>query len=370
MEKTVTVALGARRYDVLIGPQLIERAGGLIHQAFGPRKFMIVSDETVGALYLERLRASLSNYFSDIHVCLVPAGEASKDFTHLQLCAEAILAARLERGDFILALGGGVIGDLAGFAASIVRRGVQFIQMPTSLLAQVDSSVGGKTAINSPQGKNLIGSFYQPRMVLADSFVLDSLPRREFAAGYAEIVKYGLINQPDFFAWLEQNHREIFSGKYARVEAISRAVASKAAIVSRDEHENGERALLNLGHTFGHALEAVHRYDPKILVHGEGVAIGLVLAYEFSEFLGLLSSDHAVRIRSHLRQVGLPTTIGEIPASRPSAQQLLFYMNQDKKVESGSLTFILAKGLGQAFIAKNIDPMQVIAFLQQKLSEA
>ena len=279
----------------------------------------------------------------------------------------AYLAARLERGDAVIALGGGVIGDLAGFASGIVRRGMRFVQMPTSLLAQVDSSVGGKTGINSGHGKNLVGVFHQPQLVLADTEVLDTLPPREFRAGYAEVAKYGLIDRPDFFAWLEKNWQEIFSGGPARTQAIAESCRAKADVVARDEYETGDRALLNLGHTFGHALEAATGYDSERLVHGEGVAIGMALAHRFSSRLNLCSMDDALRVEAHLKAVGLPWRMADIPGSLPDAERLLAYIAQDKKVTRGALTFILTRGVGQAFIARDVPSSEVLSFLKENL---
>src|SRR5690606_22018109 len=270
---------------------------------------------------------------------------------HLRQLVDRILDLRLERGDAIVALGGGVIGDLAGFAAGIARRGMNFVQAPTSLLAQVDSSVGGKTGINAPQGKNLVGVFHQPRLVLADTGSLDTLPLRELRAGYAEIAKYGLIDRPEFFAFLEANRREIFGGGPARTEAIAESCRAKAAIVARDERESGDRALLNLGHTLGHALEAATGFDAGRLVHGEAVAIGMALAHRFSAFIGFAGIEEAERVEAHLAATGLPVHPRQIPGGAPDAETLLRYMAQDKKVSRGSLTFILTRGIGQAFIA-------------------
>jgi 3-dehydroquinate synthase len=278
---------------------------------------------------------------------------------------DAVLAARLERGDAVIAFGGGVIGDLSGFAAGIVRRGMNFVQMPTSLLAQVDSSVGGKTGINSARGKNLIGVFHQPKLVLADTAVLDTLPVREFRAGYAEVAKYGLIDRPDFFAWLEKNWQEVFSGGPARIEAIAQSCRAKADVVARDEFETGDRALLNLGHTFGHALEAAVAYDGARLVHGEGVAIGMALAHRFSARLNLATPDDAARVEAHLKAVGLPWRMADVPGGLPDAETLLSFIAQDKKVSRGALTFILTRGIGQSFIARDVPVSEVLALLKE-----
>jgi 3-dehydroquinate synthase len=266
----------------------------------------------------------------------------------------------------VVALGGGVIGDLTGFASAIVRRGMAFVQIPTSLLAQVDSSVGGKTGINTRRGKNLVGAFHQPRLVLADTSALDTLPAREFRAGYAEVVKYGLIDRPDFFAWLEENWREVFSGGAARIEAIAASCQAKADVVSRDEFETGDRALLNLGHTFGHALEGATGYDGARLVHGEGVAIGMALAHRFSTRMNLASPDDARRVEAHLSAVGLPWRIGDIPGELPDAEGLMAYVAQDKKVSRGALTFILTRGVGRSFVAKDVPASEVLSFLREE----
>ncbi len=269
--------------------------------------------------------------------------------------------------DAVIALGGGVIGDLAGFAAAVVRRGMQFVQMPTSLLAQVDSSVGGKTGINAPQGKNLIGAFYQPRLVLADTGALDTLPKREFRAGYAEVVKYGLIDRPDFFSWLEANWPKIEAGGPERIHAIAESCRAKADVVARDERETGDRALLNLGHTFGHALEAAAKYDPQVLVHGEGVAIGLVLAHQFSSRMNLSSPDDANRVAAHLETAGLPTNLDAMKTHLHDAETMLGFIRQDKKVTRGALNFILTHGIGQSFIAKDVPESEVRSFLAEKI---
>ncbi len=363
----VPVALGAREYDIVIGSGLLAQAGNRLRAVLPKARAAIVTDETVAALHLATLRDSLHAAGIASTQIVLPAGEPTKSFEALQRVVSAILDARLERGDCIIALGGGVIGGLSGFAAGIVRRGMQFVQAPTTLLAQVDSSVGGKTGINAPQGKNLVGVFHQPRLVLADTDVLDTLPPREFRAGYAEVVKYGLIDQPEFFDWLERNREAVFSGGAARAHAIAESCRAKADVVARDEHETGDRALLNLGHTFGHALEAACAYDPARLIHGEGVAIGMQLAHEFSARMNLASPDDAARLRAHLRAAGLPTEMRQIPGDLPDAAGLLTYIAQDKKVTHGALTFILTRGIGQAFIARDVPPSEVLSFLKEKL---
>lgn len=361
----VEVHLGERSYDILIGPNLIDRAGEAIATRLAGIRAAIVTDETVGDIYLERLRASLTAAEIETDATTLPPGEKTKSFNALQTVVDDILMFRLERGDAVIALGGGVIGDLAGFAAGIVRRGMKFIQVPTSLLAQVDSSVGGKTGINTAFGKNLVGVFHQPELVLADTSVLNTLSPREFRAGYAEVMKYGLIDQPDFFAWLEQHQGDVFDGGEARTEAIARSCRAKADVVARDEREAGERALLNLGHTFGHALEAATGYNSDRLVHGEAVAIGIALAHRFSARLNLASPDVAARVEKHLRTVGLPAALNDIPGTLPDADVLLSYIGQDKKVSRGSLTFILTRGVGQSFIAEDVPASEVLAFLKE-----
>ena len=364
----IEVGLGARAYDILIGPGLLEQAGQEIAARLPGARVAIVTDENVAAAQLNALKAGLDRAGIAAAAIVVPPGEKTKSFSHLQDVVDGILAARLERRDAGIARGGGVIGDLAGFAAGIVRRGMDFVQMPTSLLAQVDSSVGGKTGINSARGKNLIGVFHQPRLVLADTAALDTLPPREFRAGYAEVAKYGLIDRPDFFAWLEGNWREVFSGGPARIEAIAQSCRAKADVVARDEFETGDRALLNLGHTFGHALEGAVAYDGARLVHGEAVAIGMALAHRFSARMNLASPDDAARVEKHLRDVGLPWRLGDVPGGLPDAETLFGFIAQDKKVSRGALTFILTRGVGQAFIARDVPASEVVAFLTENLS--
>jgi 3-dehydroquinate synthase len=364
----VGVALGARSYDILIGSGLIAATGAEIARRFPGRAVGIVTDAVVGPLHAPAVEASLAAAGIRHARITVPAGEASKRFAVLEEVVDRILDHRLERGDLILALGGGVVGDLAGFAAAIVRRGMAFVQMPTSLLAQVDSSVGGKTGINSRHGKNLIGAFHQPGLVIADTDVLDTLSTREFRAGYAEVAKYGLIDNPGFFAWLETHWRGVFQGGRDRVHAIATSCRAKAAVVARDETETGDRALLNLGHTFGHALEAVTGYDSARLVHGEAVAIGMAQAFRFSARLGLCGPHVPERVVAHLKAVGLPTRLADIPGGAGDADGLMAAIAQDKKVARGRLTFILARGIGESFIARDVDPEAVRAFLADELA--
>jgi 3-dehydroquinate synthase len=363
----VNVALGERSYDIVIGRGLLDSLGARVAALRPGAKAAIVSDETVAAHYMQPAEAAFAAAGIASARIVVPAGEGSKSYAVFERVCEAIIAARIERGDLAVALGGGVIGDLAGFAAATVRRGVDYVQVPTTLLAQVDSSVGGKTAINSRQGKNLIGAFYQPILVVADTALLDTLPPREFRAGYAEVAKYGLIGDAAFFAWLEANWRQVFEGGSAREHAIAVSCRAKAATVGRDERETGERQLLNLGHTFGHALEAVAGFSDRLL-HGEAVALGMVLAFAFSARRGLLPDAEAERVRRHLADAGLPTRIGDVPGPQPSVERLMELIAQDKKVRRGALTFILARGIGQSFVARDVDPAEVQAFLSDMLA--
>ncbi len=365
----VEVPLPGRAYDILIGPDLLARAGAEIAARLPGTRAAIVTDANLAGRHLATLQASLAESGIAAVAHVVPPGEKSKNFVELQNAVDAVLAARLERNDVVVALGGGVVGDLAGFAAGIVRRGMNFVQVPTSLLAQVDSSVGGKTGINTGHGKNLVGVFHQPKLVLADTSALDTLPPREFRAGYAEVMKYGLIDRPDFFAFLETNWREVFAGGPARARAIAESCRAKADVVVRDEFETGDRALLNLGHTFGHALEAATGYDGARLVHGEGVAIGMALAHRFSARMNLASPDDAARVEAHLAAVGLPRRIAEIEGDLPGAERLLDYIAQDKKVTRGTLTFILTHGVGRSFVARDVPRSEVLAFLREQLPE-
>jgi 3-dehydroquinate synthase len=369
----VKVSLGARSYDIAIGRGLIASLGARIAALRPGAKTFIVTDANVAHHHLAAAEAALAHTGVATSNLVVAAGEGSKSFAVFEQVCEAIIASRIERGDLVIALGGGVIGDLAGFAASVVRRGIDYVQVPTTLLAQVDSSVGGKTAIDSSQGKNLIGAFHQPILVVADTAVLDTLPQREFRAGYAEVAKYGLLGDAAFFAWLEANWREIFaggnsSGSFAREHAIAVSCRAKAAIVARDERETGERQLLNLGHTFGHALEAACGFSDRLL-HGEAVAAGMALAFAFSARQGLMPMAEAERAISHLAQVGLPTAPKDIAGVLPAVDQLMELIAQDKKVKRGKLTFILARGIGAAFIEDGVDQSKVRAFLSEKLAE-
>jgi shikimate kinase / 3-dehydroquinate synthase len=364
--RKVDVPLGARAYSILIGPGVIDLAGGEIAKIAPGAKCAIVTDAHVAPLYLDRLSASLAKAGLSATSIVCPPGESTKSYAEFARVSDELIEARIERRDIVVALGGGVIGDLTGFCAATLRRGVRFVQVPTTLLSQVDSSVGGKTGIDSRHGKNLVGAFHQPSLVLADTETLDTLSEREFRAGYAEVVKYGLIGDRGFFEFLEGKWRELFAGGQARAEAIATSCAAKAREVVADETEEGDRALLNLGHTFGHALEGLTHYDSTRLVHGEGVAIGLASAFRFSRDLGLCPGQDATRLEAHLRAVGLPTRIRDIPGFEASARDILAAMRQDKKVERGRLTFILARGIGESFLARGLDEESVSAFLTRE----
>ena len=365
---TVKVALGARAYDIIIGRGALASLGSRIKALRPGARTAIVTDENVAGHHAAAAENALKGAGVDTTRITVPPGERSKSYQTFEKVCETLLDARIERNDLVVALGGGVIGDLAGFAAASVRRGLDYVQVPTSLLAQVDSSVGGKTGIDSAHGKNLVGAFHQPLLVVADTALLDTLPKREFAAGYAEMAKYGLLGDAAFFAWLEEHHEDVFAGGSAREHAIAVCCRGKAGIVSRDERETGERALLNLGHTFGHALEAAAGFSQQLL-HGEAVALGIVLAFQFSARKKLIGEADAARVARHLAAAGLPTHLEDVRGGLPGADKLMVLIAQDKKVKRGKLTFILVRGIGQAFIADDIDPNEVRAFLAEKLAE-
>jgi 3-dehydroquinate synthase len=366
----LTVELADRRYDILVGDGLLAAAGEHIAPLLRHKRVMVVTDETVAALHLAALERSLEAHGIAFEAFVMPAGEQTKDFSHLELLLDRLLEAKVERRTLIVALGGGVIGDLAGFAAAILLRGLEFVQIPTTLLAQVDSSVGGKTGVNTRRGKNLVGSFHQPRLVLADTSVLSTLPRRELLAGYAEVVKYGLIADPDFFTWLESHGPAVIEGDpAARRHAVMTSCVAKAAIVAEDERESGRRALLNLGHTFGHALEAELGYDGDLL-HGEAVAIGMVMAFELSTSLGLCPAEATARVARHLAAVGLPTSLEALEGRNPSVPALMNHMSRDKKVQDGRITFVLSRGIGRAFLDDDVDPAAVAALLTRAVAAA
>jgi 3-dehydroquinate synthase len=366
---TVRVALGARSYDIVIGRGLIASLGQRVAALKPGAKAAIVTDANVERLLLGAAQGALAAADIGASHVSVPAGEGSKSLAMFERVCDALIAARVERGDVVVALGGGVVGDLAGFCAAAVRRGLDYVQVPTTLLAQVDSSVGGKTAINSRHGKNLIGAFHQPILVVADTALLDSLPPREFRAGYAEVAKYGLLGDAGFFAWLEANADDVFAGRAgAREHAIATSCRMKAEIVARDERETGDRALLNLGHTFGHAFEASAGFSERLL-HGEAVALGMSLAFDFSARLGLAPPSDAERVKHHLGKAGLPTHVSDVPGGVPGVDGLMDLMAQDKKVKRGRLTFILVRGIGKAHVAPDVDPAEVRAFLAKKLGK-
>ncbi len=366
IRETVHVPLGDRSYDVIIGEGLIANAASELRPLLPRPRVAVLTDENVAHAHLDALQSGLGDI--QMTALSLPVGEATKSWPALEKSVEWLLAEKLERRDVMIALGGGVIGDLGGFAAAIVRRGIRFVQIPTSLLAQVDSSVGGKTAINSGHGKNLVGAFHQPALVLADIGVLDTLAPRDFLAGYGEVVKYGLLGDAEFFAWLETNGPALATGDRAlRTHAIKRSVEMKADIVARDETEQGDRALLNLGHTFCHALEAATGYSDRLL-HGEGVAIGCALAFELSARLGLCSQEEPSRVRAHLKAMGMKTDLADIPGDLPDADRLIDLMGQDKKVIDGKLRFILARGIGEAFVTDDVPRETLHGVLQDALS--
>lgn len=365
--RRLVVSLGARSYPIDIGAGLLQTGAPLLEETLRGRRAAIVADERVAALHGPALLASLAEAGSEAAMITVPPGEGSKSLAELERVVGALLDHRIARDDFVIAFGGGVTGDLAGFAAAVLRRGVGLVQIPTTLLAQVDSSVGGKTGVNASQGKNLIGAFHQPARVLIDVALLGSLPARELRAGYAEVVKYGLLGDAAFFGWLEQNSARLLAGdRAALVHAISVSCQAKADIVARDERENGDRALLNLGHTFGHALEGATGYSDRLL-HGEGVAIGMTLAFMLSARLGLCPQEAPSRVAAHLAEAGLPTRIADIPGPPPNVETLWGLMAQDKKVKDGALTFILARDIGAAFQTREAPRDAVEAVLDEAL---
>jgi 3-dehydroquinate synthase len=363
MSRTVPVGLGERAYDVLVGEGLLDQAGRLIAPFQKRGRTAVVSDETVWALHGARLTAALASAGVEALPVIVAPGEQTKSFEGLADVSDRLLALELDRGDIVTAFGGGVVGDLAGFAAAVYKRGIDFVQIPTTLLAQVDSSVGGKTAIDTPRGKNLVGAFHQPKLVLADLSVLSTLPDREMRAGYAEIIKYGLLGDRDFFEWLEANAAAVLAREPAALaHAVARSVEMKAEIVAEDEREQGRRALLNLGHTFGHALESETGYGAALL-HGEAVGVGMALAFRFSARQGLANGQDAERATRAIAASGLPTALSDVAGHPFDARRLVTHMGQDKKAEAGQLTFILARALGDAFVAKDVDAAAVREFL-------
>lgn len=370
--RTIGVDLAGRSYDIAIGPGLIDQAGALSRPLLAAPRVTIVSDATVAPLYGARLAASFDKAGVKAASVTVPAGESSKEFGAFGRLMNELLDSRPDRKTTLVALGGGVVGDLTGFAAAVLLRGVDFIQVPTTLLAQVDSSVGGKTGINTRHGKNLVGAFYQPRLVLADTDVLDTLPRRELLAGYAEVAKYGLIDDPAFFAWCEKNGADVLAGDAAkRTHAIEQSCLAKARIVAADERETTDlRALLNLGHTFGHALEAETGFGSDLL-HGEAVGTGMAMAFDLSARLGLCPPADAERVRRHLGAVGLPMRLRSIGGDNRrqwDAGRLIDHMRGDKKAADGRLTFILARGIGKAFVSREVDETALRGLLDDAIA--
>jgi 3-dehydroquinate synthase len=358
MNERITVALGARSYDIHVGPGVLNDAGRLI-APFARGPLPVVTDANVAYLHLDRFLGVLEQAGLEPRPITLDAGEGTKSFFWLEKLIADLVATGVDRGGLIVALGGGGVGDITGLAAGILKRGVAFAQVPTTLLSQVDSSVGGKTAINIPEGKNLVGVFHQPKIVLADTNVLGTLPKRELISGYAEVMKAGALGDADYFAWLEANAVRALHGETdAIVHTVAHACRMKADIVERDEHEKGVRALLNLGHTFGHALETATGFSDRLL-HGEGVAIGTALAFALSVKLGLCPPDDAARINAHLKAVGLPSAISDIPGERPSPDVLLAAMAHDKKVKDGKLMFVLARRIGAAFVTGDV-PVETV----------
>ena len=363
----INIDLRDRQYSIVIGHAFMDQAVNYIVNVMQNKRLFIVTDKNVAALYLEDLQTALLKHSIEVECFIVQAGEQAKQFSVFESLLDDMLSKRMERQTTLLALGGGVVGDLTGFAASVLLRGVPFIQMPTTLLAQVDSSVGGKTGINSPHGKNLIGCFYQPSLVLMDSFFLQSLPKRDYLSGYAEIVKYGLLQDVQFFEWLDKRQKAILErDKSVLNQAIYQSCQVKADIVSRDEKEKDIRALLNLGHTFAHVLERETGYS-DLLHHGEAVSIGMVLAFKFSAYLGYCNTHEALKVSEHLNQVGLPTSLSDIDINL-NVTRFIDQMMLDKKVSDGQLVFILAHKIGHAFIAKNITIDSLSSFLQSQIN--
>ncbi|MBT8472931.1 MAG: 3-dehydroquinate synthase [Marinicaulis sp.] len=366
--QTVQIDLSVRSYDIVIGRRLIENIGDYLNPLLKRNRVAVVTDDNVSDAQGARLRAALDKAGIAANFIALPPGETTKTFHFLDHLVTALIDHGIERDDLIIAFGGGVVGDIAGFAAAILRRGCRFIQVPTTLLAQVDSSVGGKTAINVPAGKNLVGAFHQPSLVIADLDALTTLPAREFRAGYAEIVKYGLINDAEFFAWLEENHGALCASKQSSKlqYAIAKSCEAKAAIVAEDERETGRRALLNLGHTFGHAIETIYGHADDVL-HGEAVALGTILAFEFAEKHSMCSSSDVKRVAGHFQKAGLPTSKDDLPPKHDlDATHIFNAMLQDKKVKSGALTLILPHAIGDARIKAGVPHNDVKAFLDEK----
>ena len=360
----IHVALAEKSYNIHIGHDLFTAAAEDLYILLAEKQVVIVTDSHIAPIHLRTIEQAFAKFARQTNSIVLPAGEATKSFSIFETLVNDILSLPIDRQTILVALGGGVIGDLVGFAAASLLRGLDFIQIPTTLLAQVDSSVGGKTGINTAAGKNLVGAFHQPRLVLADIEMLASLPNRELKAGYAEVVKYGLLGDDAFFDWLEVNGRGVIGGDTnALAEAVRRSCQTKVDIVTADEYETGQRALLNLGHTFAHAFEAVAGYDGRLL-HGEAVSAGLVCAFAFSNQLGLCSGQDLMRLTAHLQAMEMPTHIDQLAAGQAAAPVLIDHMRKDKKARNGRLTFILARQIGDAFIAEDIDEAELNRFLE------
>jgi len=369
-KNTLHVALDERSYDIIAAPGVLSDAGRYFLALLKTKRVIIVTDSNVGPLYLDQLGQSLTDSGIAYDTVTLPAGEATKSMAHFEQLLEEILALGIERGTTLIALGGGVIGDITGFAASTLLRGIDFIQVPTTLLSQVDSSVGGKTGINAKAGKNLIGAFHQPRLVLIDTESLNSLPKRELLAGYAEVVKYGLLGDADFFNWLEENGKKLIEGDQdLRREAILRSCAAKADVVAQDEREGGVRALLNLGHTFGHALEKECGYDGGLL-HGEAVSIGMVMAFEYCAAQGLCPQEDVVRVKEHLLSLDMPVDLRALPCQDWTAELLMKHMLKDKKVKDGKVMFVLVRGIAQAYLSRDVEDRALQEYLDDLLTRS
>lgn len=368
--ETLHVPMGERSYDIHVGDGAVARAGDILKDVLRAPRVVIVTDENVAPDWLEPLQQSLESAGIRQRAVVLPPGEHTKSMQHLETLLDNLLEHNIDRKTTLIALGGGVIGDLTGFAAAVVMRGVDFVQVPTTLLSQVDSSVGGKTGIDTRHGKNLVGAFHQPRAVITDTLTLDTLPMRERLCGYAEVVKYGVINDREFFDWLRENGQKVLDGDAAaRREAVLRSCANKAEIVADDEREAGLRALLNLGHTFGHALEAQVGFEDK-LKHGEAVAIGMVMALDLSVRLAMINEADRYLLSDHLTNVGLPTDLSGLAGDNWTADVLLEHMGRDKKTQDGKLTFILARAIGNSFVANDIDRETVRAVLDASIEDA
>jgi 3-dehydroquinate synthase len=369
-EEKMRVNLDDRSYDIVVSPGSLQEAGSLFLPVLKSKHVVIVTDENVAPLYLDKLGVALDQVGITYDKVILPAGETTKAIAIFEGLLENILSLGIERATCLIALGGGVIGDITGFAASVLLRGIDFIQVPTTLLSQVDSSVGGKTGINSKAGKNLIGAFYQPKLVLIDTESLNTLPKRELLAGYAEVVKYGLLGDTEFFSWLEENAKSLIAGDQdLRKQAILKSCEAKANVVSIDEKEGGARALLNLGHTFGHALEKECGYGGDLL-HGEAVSIGMVMAFEFSVQIGLCAQEDADRVKAHLIDLGMPIDLRALPFANWTSDLLMKHMMKDKKLKDGKVTFVLVRQIGEAFLSRDVEDHDLKIYLDDLLERS